>query len=103
MNQLSFLDPGYTPPPFGGVTYSLERDAARMTGALLRVWTYMRDGQWRTLADIAAACGTSEAGASARLRDCRKPAFWERFPELRGCSVERRHVENGLHEYRVVK
>ena len=71
-------------------------DEDRLTGQALRVWRVMRDGEWRSLADIKIACGghDSEAAISARLRDFRKPRFG-------GHVVERKHLGNGLWVYRV--
>lgn len=82
-------------PAFDGETYDEERDEARLTGQMARVYELMRDGEWRTLGWIAALCNGSEAGISARLRDLRKEKFG-------GHTVERQHVENGLHRYRLI-
>jgi hypothetical protein len=82
---------------FDGETFDAARDENRLTTQLEAVKALMLpDGQYRTLAEIAAATGGSEAGVSARLRDLRKP----RFGSYR---VERRRVPGaaGLHEYRV--
>jgi hypothetical protein len=54
----------------------------------------MADGRWRTLGEIQAACGGSEAAVSARLRDLRKVRHQSHI-------VERRRVAGGLWEYRV--
>jgi hypothetical protein len=94
--QTSFLD---DPPKFGGSTYDEARDGERLRGALARVYDLMRDGQWRTIADIAALCECSEAGASARLRDLRKDRFRERYPNR---GVERQCIGAGLWRYRVL-
>lgn len=82
--------------PFDGSTYDPARDRARLQRQLARVREIMRDGQWRTLAELAAETGAPEASVSARLRDLRKQKFGALF-------VERRRVpgENGLHTYRV--
>lgn len=82
------------PLRFDGETYEPEHDRERLGTQLEKVRDLMRDGQWRTLAAIALAVGSSEASASARLRDLRKP----RFGSLR---VERRRVVGGLFVYRV--
>ena len=82
---------------FDGVTYDPALDADRLRILLGRVYAFMRDGEWRTLAEIAAACGGTEASVSARLRDLRK----ERFGAY---AVERRRVgqpDRGLFEYRL--
>lgn len=82
-------------PKFDGDTYDAGQDGARLTKQLERVRTLMSDGQWRTLAQIAAAVNGSEAGVSARLRDLRK----RRFGSL---QVERKRADRGLWMYRVV-
>lgn len=72
-----------------------QEDIARLASHLKRIEAYMLShGDWKTFAQIRAMCGGSEAGISARLRELRNPEFG-------GYSVERRHVKNGLHEYRV--
>ncbi len=82
------------PSFFDGITYDPDLDHDRLKTLLGRVRELMSDGTWRTLADIRQACGGSEAGVSARLRDLRK----ERFGKHR---VERRRKTEGLWEYRV--
>lgn len=94
MTQQSLFDRPAPIPKFDGVTIE-PQDVPRLATALGRVLTLMRDGEWRTLATIASECGTSEAGASARLRDLRKERFGSH-------TVERRRVDGGLWEYRVV-
>lgn len=80
---------------FDGSTYVHCRDSARLGKELGRVWAVMRDGQWRTLAQLAQAVGAPEASVSARLRDLRKERFGNHV-------VERRYVTKGLHAYRVL-
>lgn len=80
---------------FDGVTYDAEQDRERLTGQMKAVWEFMRGGRWRTLAEIAAAAGASEASVSARLRDLRKVRFG-------GHVVERERIGDGLFAYRVV-
>lgn len=83
--------------PFGGATFDQEFDGERLTTQYDRVSTLMADGAWRTLREIVVACGGSEGGVSARLRDMRKPEFG-------GVEVERRRrgdPKAGLFEYRV--
>ena len=53
-------------------TTLLPTDRARIQTAQVRVKMLLSDGQPRTLAQIAAACQTSEAGASARVRALRR-------------------------------
>jgi hypothetical protein len=58
-----------------------------------RITSFMKDGMWRTLADIATATGDPEASVSAQLRHLRKPQFG-------GFLVEKRRCD-GKYEYRV--
>ena len=82
-------------PRRDGSTYEHARDARRLAGQHARVLALMKDGCWRTLSAIAAATKDPEASISARLRDLRKERFGSH-------GVERRHVADGLFEYRVV-
>lgn len=81
-----------------GVT---ENDAEHLGKQLIRVKTLMSDGQWRTVPEIVLQLGQpliSETGASARLRDLRKPRFG-------GHTVERRRrggPDSRLYEYRLL-
>lgn len=81
---------------FGGETFDAILDGGRLSAQHERVLHVVRDGQWRTLADISARTGDPEPSVSARLRDLRKPQFGS-------LTVERRRVPDGdgLHEYRV--
>lgn len=84
-------------PRFNGADYVPKRDDARLTGQLARIYSLMADGQWRTLAEIAAATGDPESSISAQLRHLRKPRFGSHV-------VERQHRgdgSKGLYEYRV--
>lgn len=80
---------------FDGESYEPELDQARLTSQLERVKALMQDGHWRTLGALSAIAGGSEASVSARLRDLRKTRFG-------AYSVDRRRVEGGLFEYRVI-
>lgn len=81
-------------PDFDGETIVQDRDKPRLFPQLQRVGGAMKDGAWRTLAQIGTVTGDPEASVSARLRDLRKPKFG-------GHEVERRHVSDGLHEYKL--
>lgn len=76
------------PPRFGGRTYDPAKDGQRLGKQLARVLDCMKDGQWRTLREIAHATGDPEASVSARLRDFRKQPFGghemdaERIPSI---------------------
>lgn len=78
-------------------TYAPETPAntPRLSRQVVRVQDLMRDGQWRTLRDIATTVGASEPSASARLRDLRKPAFGSYNVERRKSGVP------GVYEYRI--
>ena len=78
---------------FDGKTYE-PSDGPRLGTHLERVAAYMRDGQWRTLWEIARAAGCPPQSASARLRDLRKPRFG-------GYTVERQRCQVGVFVYRV--
>jgi hypothetical protein len=84
---------------FDGESYDPRLDRERLTGQLERVKRFMLDRRgYATLADIALAARCSEASASARLRDLRKPRFGAH-------QVDRRRVPgaHGLFEYRVLR
>jgi hypothetical protein len=73
------------------------KDTARLTGQLLRISSLMRDGEWRSLPEIAEATGDPEASISAQLRHLRKARFGSNIVERR-----RRLKDGGLYEYRVI-
>ena len=79
---------------FNGDDYQPARDNPRLRGQLLRVWTQVKDGRWQTLRSIADATGDPEASVSAQLRHLRKQRFG-------GYEIEKRHVRDGLYEYRL--
>ena len=82
-------------PRFAGADYRPERDDARLTTQLQKIYDLMADGQWRTLAQIEAATGEPGASMSAQLRNLRKI-------HLGGHTVNRRYVGAGLYEYSLV-
>lgn len=88
-------------PDFDGAAFEHGKDQDRLKRQLDRVVRVMRDGHWRTYAEIAEATRDPETGEtdpeasiSARLRDLRKEKFG-------GYTVERRRRSKGLFEYRV--
>lgn len=83
-------------PDFDGDTYKRSRDKDRLTHQLLAVKRLMADANWRSLSLISHITGHPESSVSARLRDLRKEKFG-------GYLVERRHVADGLWEYRVMQ
>ena len=80
---------------FDGADYVPERDNPRLKGQLLRVWDVMKDGQWRTLREIANKTNDPEASISAQLRHLRKERFGSHH-------IEREHINNGLYRYRLI-
>lgn len=69
-------------------------NVARLTGQIRRVAEAARD-RWLTLSALATAAEAPEASVSAQLRHLRKDRFG-------GSVVERRHLGNGLYEYRLL-
>ena len=80
---------------FDGADYTPDRDNARLTGQILRVWECMKDGEWRTLGAISAITGDPEASISAQLRHLRKARFGAHI-------IDRIYIENGLYKYRLI-
>ena len=54
---------------FGGNTFHVKRDGARLSHQLEKVRALLADGQWRTLREISDSVGAPEASVSARYRD----------------------------------
>jgi hypothetical protein len=84
-------------PEFNGSDYEPQFDKKRLSGQLLRVYTLMADGKWRTLSEIADSTGDPAASVSAQLRHLRKARFGSY--EVQKRSRFRRSV--GLFEYRL--
>ena len=71
-----------------------EPKTAQYAGQLLKVYTVMRDGKWRTLAQIAFEAKAPEASVSARIRD---------LANEKGIPHEKRKAREGsLYEYRLL-
>lgn len=83
-------------PDFDGETYSRTHDHARLGKQYLSVLNVMRDGRWRSLADISAIIAAPQASISARIRDMRKAKFG-------GYGVERRRLSGGYYQYRLAR
>lgn len=60
---------------FDGATYDPALDRDRLLKQMGRVYQFMLDGCWHTLAEIHAYAGGSETACSSRVRDLRKPKF----------------------------
>lgn len=80
---------------FNGSNYDHQRDSARLTGQLLRIWHVMQDSRWRSLAEISALTGDPPASVSAQLRHLRKPRFGAH-------TVNKIHLGNGYFKYRLI-
>ena len=70
-------------------------DISRLTSQRAQVFELMRDGEWRTLLEIAAQVEGLTTALSARLRDLRKPQFGEH-------TVQSRPRHGGTWEYRLL-
>lgn len=93
VNQLSI---DFTAPlRFNGADYRADRDNARLSGQLQRVFDCMKGGQWRTLPEIARLTGDPEASISAQLRHLRKDRFG-------GHTVNREYIADGLYRYQLI-
>lgn len=80
---------------FDGKTLDPALDHERLRTQLQRVFHLMRDGEWRTLQQIATHARGSEASVSARLRDLRKQRFGNYV-------VRERRIDGGLHHYQLL-
>jgi hypothetical protein len=69
--------------------------AIRLHAQQVRILGLMRDGAWRTLKEIAEVTGDPTPSISAQLRHLRKRRFGS-------YTVEKRHIGNGLYQYRIV-
>ena len=63
-------------PSYDGESFDPTADGPRLNRQLKAVFDAMKDGGWKTPAEIEAASGANWASASARLRDLRKQRFW---------------------------
>ena len=86
------------PLRFDGPAYNPKHDRARLTGQIERVFNLMKDGQWRTLQEIADATGDPHASISAQLRHLRK----ERFGSHTVLKRHRGEPKHGLWEYQLI-
>ncbi len=82
---------------FDGPEYSPKHDHKRLTGQILRVFDYMKNGYWRTLDEIHVATGDPHASVSAQLRHLRKARFGS-FTVNRRARGDR---SRGLFEYQL--
>jgi hypothetical protein len=89
----------YTPPQImgdrDGATFNRSRDGVRLNDQCQDVYNFMADNCWHTLREAHERTGHPEASISARIRDLRKSRFG-------GFTIEKRYIENGLWQYRMV-
>jgi len=78
-----------------GATFDHGRDSTRLGAEYKAVWDVMSDGLWHTPYELERRTGYDWASIGARLRDFRKKRNGEH-------TVERRYVERGLFEYRLI-
>ena len=86
-------------PDFDGSDYESDKDHARLSGQIKRVFDLIQDGQWRTLDEIAKVTGDPHASVSAQLRHLRK----DKFGAYDVVKRPRGNRESGLFEYRLIK
>lgn len=86
-------------PMFDGATIEPRLDDTRLMTALERVVAATRNGDWFTLKRLAFEARCSESGASARLRDLRKPKHGDRYGVI---EVQSERRQGGLWLYRVI-
>lgn len=95
LTPVTATNPTGRPRSFDGPKELDAADHARLGTQLDAIFGLMRDGQWRTLAQIAAQTAYPEASVSAQLRHLRKPRFGSH-------DVDRRRVAfGGAWEYRL--
>ena len=80
---------------FNGSDYVPSRDDPRLTKQYQRVFECMKEGEWRTLREIADITRDPEASVSAQLRHMRKPRFGSH-------TVEKEYSGDGLYHYRLI-
>ncbi len=81
---------------FDGNDYVHSRDSSRLTGQIQRIYNTIQNGNWFTLGELADLTGAPEASISAQLRNLRKQRFGNHI-------IEKKHLDNGLYSYRLVK
>ena len=81
---------------FDGDDIVAERDDPRLSSQLEKIKKLVLDGKWRSLKQISEATKAPHASVSAQLRNLRKRKFG-------AYEVQRRHVDGGFYQYRVLK
>jgi len=84
------------PPLIQGSDYDPKLDGVRLTGQMLRVFEYMRNGKWMTLFEIADSINEPESSVSAQMRNLRKDRNGNHTIE------KQRRGESGTWEYKLI-
>lgn len=82
---------------FDGSDIVPEKDNERLTKQIEKVYNLMKDGQYRTLAEITFQTGAPAASVSAQLRNLRKVRFGSHLVTKR----PRGNRKTGLFEYKL--
>lgn len=89
----------WTPPVIlgdrDGTTFEPKRDTIRLNEQCQDVFNFLSDNCWHTLREAHERTGHPEASISARIRDLKKSKFG-------GFQIEKRYIENGLWQYRML-
>tara|TARA_R110000737_G_scaffold245892_1_gene256418 strand:+ start:713 stop:988 length:276 start_codon:yes stop_codon:yes gene_type:complete len=80
---------------FAGSNYQPDKDDARLTKQIDRVYNACRHGDPMTLSQISQKTGDPEASVSAQLRHLRKVKNGEH-------RVDKLHISSGLYAYRLI-
>ena len=101
MNNLNLFN---QPSHICGSDYVAELDEIRLTGQMLKVFEYMRNGKWRTLFEISDATTEPEASISAQLRNLKKDGHNKQNVNYGGHTVlrRRRGGKGGTWEYKLI-
>lgn len=92
---------------FSGTTYTREVDEKRLTDQLRLVYRLMRDGQWRSVEEVAGLTELRNTrSVEAQLRNLRKPYFggYHTLQNPEGHFVLRRNRngQRGFSEYKIM-
>ena len=81
---------------FDGADYDHKRDSARLTSQIETIFNLMRDGKFRSVAEIGRLTGYPENSIQAQLRNLRKARFGSH-------TLNRKHIKNGFNLYQIVE
>ena len=83
---------------FNGPDYNPLLDKERLSKQIGRIFTFMKDQEWKTLSEIAISTNDPEASISAQLRHLRK----KRFGNHTVNKIRRGNPKQGLFEYQLI-